>query len=141
MRPKKRLGHSMENTMKYRGIILKESLLEEVFPEELKPFVELTYPYMLDGIHPMTVYRLGVPEDKVNWLAWLLAGKLKPELYFAQISSADTIMVVFPHTLVKVQRELPLTSTIARTIGKCFGIQAHQMKFEEMFDKDHPNMP
>lgn len=130
----------MENAKKYRGIILKESLLDETIPEELQPFVETNYPYMLDGIMPMTVYKLGIPEEKLNSLAWILAKKLKPELFFAHFSTKETIIVVFPHTLTKVQREFPITSTIARTIGKCFGIKANQMRFEEMFDKDHPNV-
>ncbi len=130
----------MDNTVNFRGIILKESLVEEVLPKELNPFLELTYPYLLDGAISMTVYKLCVPEAKVNSLAWLLAEKLKPKQFFAQFSSTDTIIVVFPYTLVEVQREVPHTSMIARTVGESFGILTHQMRFEEMFDRDHPNL-
>lgn len=124
----------------YRGIVLKESLATGDIPSSLLQFISTTYPYMLDRLIPATVFKLEIPSQQVNEAAWTLAGKLLHAKYFAQLTSSNQILVIFPNTLVRVMRDIPETAENARRIGTCFGIPRHQMQFEKMFERDHPNI-
>lgn len=124
----------------YRGIVLKESLVTGEMPPSLLPLIASSYSYMLDRIIPVTIIKLEIPLSQVNDIAWTLAGLLRNEKYFAQLTGCHEIIVVFPNALARVLKEVPETAEAARNIGTCFGIPHYQMQFEKMFESDHPNI-
>lgn len=129
----------MESTACYRGIVLKESLLDDVLPVGLQPMVRTQYCHWLDGKIPTTVYKLAVPSVVVVAVAGILAGCLRREKYFAQLTGDDTMLVIFPGQWLVVRKDSPDSAESARAVGREFGIPDHQMRFEAMFDNDHPN--
>ena len=52
-----------EETDSYRGIVLKESLIDGVLPPAARRCLVEEYPYALDGKEPMTVFRLELFRD------------------------------------------------------------------------------
>jgi len=123
----------------YRGIVLRESLASGELPVSLRSSVETEYQYHLDGVLPVTVIRLQVPAADLLPVVWTVALALHPERYFANFTGPEDMLVTFPNTLVRVLRIDPTTAIHARQVGALFGIPAHQMRFEAMFDADHPH--
>ena len=124
----------------YRGIILRESLVSGDLPECLRPFVETEYPYLLDGVLPVTVIRLQVPAADILSAAWAVALALRPERYFANFTGDDDMFVALPNTLVRILRNDPTTADYARVVGQLHNIPHHQMRFEAMFEEDHSHL-
>ena len=123
----------------YRGIVLKESLISGVLPPDARKCLVEEYPYALDGKEPMTVFRLIVPAEEADVVAESLAQSLLTEKFFAQLTGTRKMLIVFPGKCVTVLRDCPETAATARLLGNQFGIPDYQMKFERMFDNDHPN--
>lgn len=124
----------------YRGIVLKESLRKGRLPNGAKRWLVKTYPYLLDGRMPMTVFRLSVPAAAVSDVARLLSRQLHPAGYFAQLTGDDEMLVVFPGRTLAVARGCAASAGAARAVGAELGIPPHQMRFELMFENDHPNV-
>ena len=130
---------SMKKETCYRGIILKESLLTGELPLQVRSYLEDTYPYRLDGQVPMTVFKLRVPVAQSEEVADKIARALRPERFFSQLTGEADMLVVFPAAWIRVIKGRPDTAEAARTYGVEHGIPRHQMRFEEMFERDHPN--
>ena len=128
-----------EETDSYRGIVLKESLIDGVLPPAARRYLVVEYPYALDGKEPMTVFRLTVPAEAALVVAENLSHSLLTEKFFAQLTGRSEMLIVFPGKYVTVLRDRPETASTARLLGNQFGIPDYQMKFEKMFDNDHPN--
>ncbi len=126
-------------TDSYRGIVLKESLISGVLPPAARRCLVEEYPYALDGKEPMTVFRLIVPAEEAVVVAESLAHSLLPEKFFAQLTGTQKMLIVFPGKCMTVLRDRPETAATARLLGNQFRIPDYQMKFEKMFDNDHPN--
>ena len=123
----------------YRGIILKESLKNQTLPRIARHYLDAEYPYMLDGECKMSVFRLIIPARQIRVVVEELSYALKPEKFFAQFTGEYVMFVVFPGVWVTILKDQPEMASAARLLGAQFGIPEHQMKFEEMFEKDHPN--
>ena len=123
----------------YRGIVLKESLLTCELPLLVRSYLEDTYPYRLDGKVPMTVFKLRVPVAQSEEVADKISRALRPERFFSQLTGEADMLVVFPAAWIRVIKGRPDTAEAARTYGVEHGIPRHQMRFEEMFERDHPN--
>lgn len=130
---------SMKKETCYRGIVLKESLLTCELPLLVRSYLEDTYPYRLDGKVPMTVFKLRVPVAQSEEVADKIARALRPERFFSQLTGEADMLVVFPAAWIRVIKGRPDTAEAARTYGVEHGIPRHQMRFEEMFERDHPN--
>ena len=123
----------------YRGLVLRESLMAGKLPRSLLRFVETEYAYHLDGERPVTVIRLQVPAPDIVPAAWEVSLALLPRHYFANFIGTDDMLVAFPSALVRVLRNTPSTAELARSVGHHFSIPDHQMRFEAMFEQDHPH--
>lgn len=124
----------------YRGILIKESFHDAQFPAGVVPHVTETYSYKLDGTIPVTVAKLMIPSDRVQEVSWEVAENLLPTRYYAHFVSEHDLMVAFPNAVVRVLRNELQTSETARKVGRLFDIPDHQMKFELLFDQDHPKI-
>lgn len=125
----------------YRGLVLRESLVASELPQSLLQFVETEYAYFLDGERPVTVIRLQIPAPDLVPAAWEMALALIPQHYFANFIGTDDMLVAFPGALVRVLCNTPSTAELARSMGHQFSIPNQQMRFEAMFEHDHPHTP
>lgn len=124
----------------YRGMLIKESFHDAKFPDGAVPHVTETYSYNLDGVIPVTIAKLTIPSDLVQEVSWEISKSLLPSKYYAHFVSEQDLMVSFPNTVVRVIRDELQTSENARKVGRLFDIPDHQMKFELMFEQDHPKI-
>lgn len=124
----------------YRGILIKESFHANQFPTGVLSHITEKYPYKLDGILPVTVAKLIIPSALIHEVSWEVAKNLLPSRYYAHFVSEEDLMVAFPNIMVRVLRDELQTSVNARKIGRLFDIPDHQMKFELLFDQDHPKI-
>lgn len=122
----------------YRGLVLRESIVASKLPQSLLQFVETENAYLLDGERPVTVIRLQIPAPDIVSVAWEVSLSLLPQHYFANFIGTDDMLVAFPSALVRVLRDTPSTAELARGIGRHFSIPDHQMRFDAMFEEDHP---
>lgn len=127
------------NAVAFRGIVLKESLVGGL-PPAARPYLIDSYPYRLDGEIEMTVLKLNVPSPAVTEVARALSAGLRRPGYFAQLTGPEEMIVVFPGRTVTVVRSDAASAEAAREIGATYDIPYRQMKFEGMFENDHPNL-
>ncbi|MBF9071866.1 hypothetical protein [Streptacidiphilus fuscans] len=129
----------MSDTM--RAIVITESLIDGRLPEGLDKLEDRRYPHMLDERTPIEIIELTIPADRTADVGMQLAEALKPKLYYAHLLGEDHMLVAFPCVLARIDRDDPAATALAQTIGAQFDIPAEQMRFQEMFDEDHPDAP
>ncbi|MGQ0776167.1 MAG: hypothetical protein ACT4NY_17365 [Pseudonocardiales bacterium] len=122
-----------------RGIVLKESLVHGDLPMPMSATVVRRYPYLLDGRMPVEVIELAVTRKWVLAVAMQIAEALLPGRFYAHLLDSARMYVCFPNCLVLVQRGENDSVQRAQEIGTRFGIPIRQMRFAEMFDRDHPD--
>lgn len=122
-----------------RGIVLKESLLRGDLTMPMSVTVVRRYPYLLDGRTPVEVLELAVTRERVLAVAMLIAEALLSARFYAHLLDSARMYVCFPNCLVLVQRGDDDSVRRAQVIGTRFGIPIRQMRFAEMFDRDHPD--
>lgn len=123
-----------------RGLVLRQSLQQEVLPEEIATWVADEHMHLLSGEDAVDVLVLLCPHQDLWPLLTTLARQMKPTCYYAHFVSGDTMYVVFPSCIVLVMRGDNVTAQRARDIGAVFGVRDVEMKFEQLFEVDHPNV-
>lgn len=122
-----------------RGIVIIESLTDHVLPEELTGCCRRSYRHLLGGQLPVTIAELIVPHEERMAAAMTLAEAMLPEHFYAHLVGDADMLVAFPKCVVSVRRDSPLSIARAQEIGALFAIPVAQMRFAEMFVRDHPD--
>jgi len=123
------------------GIVLVKGLQTEKLPDSLLHLVESEYQHFLGGTHGLvTIVRLQLDAALGPNVAFALAQELKPARYYARLNNDDLMYVAFPRTVVRIDRAVPRSSELARAVGRVFEVDVAHMRFEEMFELDHPEM-
>ena len=123
-----------------RGIVLRQSLQTKVLPEEITRWVADKHAHLLSGKDEVEVLVLLCPCQDLWQLLSTLARQLKPTRYYAHIVSGDTMYVVFSSCIVQLARGDQVMAQRAREIGAVYGVPDVEMKFEQLFEVDHPNV-
>ena len=124
-----------------RGIVLLESLTGGQLPLPLPAVVCKKYQHLLGGTLPVQVAELVVPRDRAPAVALQLARYLLPQRFYAHLLDDSQMFVAFPDTVVLVRRGDVESVAHAQKVGQGFDIPLVQMRFDEMFDNDHPDSP
>lgn len=123
------------------GIVLIEGLEGEKLPDSLLHVVESEYEHFLGGTHGLVnIARLRLDAGIAPNIAFALARVLKPAHYYARLNNDDVMYVAFPNTVVRIDREAAGSCDQARAVGQVFEVAREHMRFEEMFELDHPEM-
>lgn len=125
--------------MSARGLIIRESLTDDALPEALLPYVTKRYTHLLGGIKPVEVAVLEAPANSIPEVAGTLAARLRFPGYYAHFIDGDRLWVIFPHCICFVLRGDQASADRCVAIGSLFGIPENQMKFQALFEVDHPN--
>jgi hypothetical protein len=136
-----------------RGIVIRQSMVGETLPDVLMQFVVgETLPdvlmqfvvdkhtHLLGGTELVDVLVLQCSDYELLPLLTVVAQQIKPNRYYAHFIYGSIMYVVFPLCIVLVSRNDKITAQQARVIGSIFGIPAEQMKFEQLFEVDHPDV-
>jgi hypothetical protein len=124
-----------------RGLVIRQSMVGEVLPEMLTQFVVAEHAHLLGGTEPVDVLVLECRDCELWPLLEVVAQQMKPSRYYAHFVSGSIMYVVFPSCIVLVSRNDKATAQRAREIGSIFSIPDERMKFEQLFEMDHPNVP
>lgn len=123
-----------------RGIVLLESLKNERLPESLRPLVVREYSHYLGRPESCNICRLEFDRSRSPMVAFDLAREIKPKESYAHLVDDTVMHVIFPLCVVTILRADPESLEIARSIGQNFEIPRRYMRFDEMFELDHPEM-
>ena len=124
-----------------RGLVLMEGLRGGQLPMPMKATVLRRYPHLLGGQTPVQIAEIMVPRDRAVTVAMQLADALLPQRFYSHLLDQDRMYVAFPRCVVAVHRDDPTSIALAQAIGAMFAIPREQMRFDAMFDNDHPDSP
>ncbi len=123
------------------GIVLLEGLVDEALPKSLQHLVEREYQHHLGGTHGLVhIVRLRLDTAVAPNVAFELARALKPSRYYSRLNNDALMYVAFPGTVVRIERALAVSVQNARSVGRVFEVEEAHMRFDEMFELDHPEM-
>lgn len=122
----------------FRGIIIEESINEEVL-KKLKKFTDIEYKHLLNHQDDTTILRVLLKETDIIDLIPELLYAIKNNLFYLHFTDGKTMWIIFKGCVVKVKKNDALSIVRCRKIGELYGIDSELMKFEEMFEEDHPN--
>lgn len=122
-----------------RGIVLRESLVNGALPFPVEATITRRYQHLLGGTIPVEVLELVVPREQSLTVVMLIAEALLPEKFYAHFLDDARMYVAFPCCVVLVRRGDDASIIRAQLIGEQHGIPRNQMRFAEIFEKDHPD--
>jgi len=119
--------------------------IEESFPDGLPPDVCASeyrrFTAVLENEQPVTVVEHAIQLDRVYDIAHSLALSIRRRRYYAHVVlSADHLIVIFPSCVVDLHRGIAEEREVAHMLGHRLGVPASEMRFDEMFDVDHPDL-
>lgn len=122
----------------FRGIIIEESINLETL-RKLKKFADIEYKHLLNHQDYTTILRVLLEETDIINLMPELLGAIKSNLFYLHFTDGETMWVVFKSCVVNIEKNDSMGVARCRKIGELYGIDPELMKFEEMFEEDHPN--
>jgi hypothetical protein len=121
-----------------RALVITESLKDGVLPSGVRASRERRYPHQLDGA-PIEIIELEVRVEDASAAAAALADALLPVGWYAHLVDPVRMLVAFPGEVVPIRRGNAGDVERAQAAGLRFDIPMHQMRFDEMFEADHPD--
>lgn len=122
----------------YKGVIIKESL-NEFDQQKINKFVIGNHTHLLDKREPCTILYLSVPWKELAGLCDSISKCLKPNGYYIHFVMGDRMVVCFPNRIFSFERDDIKTIEKCRAFGRKIFISDRLMKFELLFNKEHPN--
>lgn len=122
----------------FRGIIIEESINCEIL-KKLKEFADIEYRHLLNHQDDTTILRVLLDENDIISLIPELLYAIKSNLFYLHFTDGKTMWVIFKGRVIKIAKNDRLSVIRCRQIGELYGINPELMKFEEMFEEDHPN--
>lgn len=121
----------------YRGIIIENSVSDDVL-RILNPYVVNVHYHRLDNKYDTNILIVLVPENQLLNILNRIKDNIKIS-YYAHFVFKNTMYVVFSNEICKLHRRDLDSIEFCKSRGRAHNIDNHLMKFEQMFEKDHPN--
>jgi hypothetical protein len=122
-----------------RGIVVLESLRGGRLPSELSRWFVARSTHLLEPATPITIAELSVAANEVPAAVAALSSALLSPGWYGHFLDQRRMIVVFPGEHYVIPRGDGLSAHVAQRAGRRHGIPMSQMRFPEMFDKDHPD--
>lgn len=122
-----------------RGLVLLQSLKNGTLPKQLKARVIGQHQYLLGGKKAVNVQVLELSREELQEAFFTLADSLLRKHYYAHFVDGDKLYIVYPDCVCKIRRNDLDSEQRCQRIGRMFGIPDRQMRFNDLFLKDHPN--
>ena len=123
-----------------RLILIAQSFEPSVL-EGLPAIETRRFGHTLVGGSEITIVEYDITSDNVLGVVRELALHIRSQRYYAHVAlNEDELLVVFPSSVVFLRRGDAMSIGLARAVGERFGIPPDEMRFEEMFDTDHPDI-
>lgn len=124
--------------MKYRGIIIKESIDETTF-ELLQKYVVNEYYHLLNHEILVTIIIVQIGQEDFNNIFHSLCNSILSKKYYMHFILDGKMTVIYKNQVCFLEKECDNEINICKEVGKLNGIDEKLLKFDEMFRKDHPN--
>lgn len=121
-----------------KGIIIGESLSERL-PEFLLDKVKTNYEHLLGGTQKVKIMILEIEEELLLQSIYVLSRIILPNGFYCHFVKSNEMYVIFNNCICIMEKNNPHAFNQCREIGRLYNIPDNQMRFEEMFEKDHPN--
>ena len=122
----------------YRGIIIEESVDSEIL-SMLKQFTESEYAHMLQHNDKVTILRVSISEPNLLQLMPKFLYAINQDCFYFHFTDGEIMWVVFKGCIMRINKGNCEEISRCRKVGELYSISAELMKFEEMFERDHPN--
>lgn len=122
-----------------KGLIVRESLINEQLPHFLESYVSKRYPHFIDGINNIEIIELSLDNQIISSVALELAKHLKPRLYYAHFICGNMMIVVFPKLVCLILQGDLEGLLRSQVLGLTYSIPLEQMQFDKIFYEDHPD--
>lgn len=119
--------------MKYKGVIIEESLLDksildlvEVVSTKVEPITE---EHKTPWLKQWTLHTVLISEDKADMTAEALAKSLSDNYWYADFKEDKTHYIIFPEKVFKIDRTHVKEYQAATDYGLTLGIPSYQLDF------------
>ena len=120
-----------------RGMILSESLVNRSAIEGSDLRIEERYAMLMDGVTPVEVVMVSVPERNLLLVLETISKALLPKRYYAHFVHGEVMYVVFPSTISVVSKGSQADGRTCLEIGRHFDVPASQLPIDKMFAFGH----
>jgi len=122
-----------------RALIVDESLKCDL-PEEWGGRLIRSRSHKLRTLGNVTISEYLFNEREMAFASSVLTSCLKEPRYYAHLVSEEVMLICYPGIVVTLARRSPQAEfERCRAVGNMFEIPSDEMKFEKMFDEDHPD--
>lgn len=121
------------------AVVLQDGLRCGQLPSWVLPYITDKHRHWLGGSRLTTVICLDMPVDALEAFVQWAASELRLRGYYAHAVAGDHLWVVFPGKVHTVNRGDTQRFEEMRNYGESMGIPRSQMRFEGLFERDHPN--
>jgi hypothetical protein len=125
----------------YPRLIVIEESVPEGLAQDLLAGEYRRFTAVLEKDEHVTVIESAIPHERVYTAAHKLAQSISRRRFYAHIViDDDHLAIIFPSCVVDLHRDVRDEIELAVRIGEQMGIPRSEMRFEEMFDVDHPDL-
>ena len=121
------------------GIVIKESITNELLLCKLKQSAISIYPHRLNGLINTTILKLEIPTIEVDAIGAEISKNILPNGFYAHFVINNDIMVIYPNRIFKFSMDQLTTINDCISYGESIGIKKELMQFDKMLYRDHPN--
>jgi len=122
----------------FKGLIIKESL-KDLNTKPYEQYIVHKYRHLMDSQFDIEIHELNVPDNDVLEVAYDVSKRLLPMRFYAHFLKNPEMLVAYPNVVVRIDCEDKESIKVAQKVGHLFGIKKRLMKYDEMFERDHPN--
>jgi hypothetical protein len=124
----------------WRGLVIAESLAEGALPVTFCGRVVGREEHALDEATPVVILEVTVAADDIERAVDQLAGRLRSPGWYAHFVKDDEMIVALPGEHTRLSRGDQTALARAQAAAARHGVPTSQMRFDEMFDVDHPDL-
>lgn len=127
-----------------RAIVVLDGMIDRTIPAEVARLIgeiPTRYRHDLDADTIWTIAEFQVAGKHTPSVALSLARGLLSRRFYAHLVGKNAMLVSFPNCVVRIARDDQEMISRCQKLGTSYGIPRSQMRFGEMFDRDHPDAP
>lgn len=121
----------------WRGLVVAQSLTEGCLPVAFCGRIVGRQEHSISGA-PVTILEVTVAAGDIDRAVDQLTDQLRSPGWYAHLVNGDDMIVVLPGEHVRVSRGDRTALARAQAAGARHGVPTSQLRFDELFDSDHP---
>lgn len=124
---------------KYKGIIIEESIKDDELLKDLQEMTIEKYGHKLNNEIDTTIYKVEIDDERIDEISNRISKSILPSGFYVHFLYNDKMIVVYPNKIFKIEKGNKKEIEECIDYGISIEIEKKMLKFDEMFEKDHPN--